>query len=316
VTPAEPAAYNPGMRLLPLGLVLILVVTACGGASRALRAADLSAHLAATRHLTTADNERAANRNAARLLSRLVLPPGAVPLPAEPAGDRGLLRTGRNSWSGDGDRHRFWRVHAPLDSVLAFVKAHPPYGSQKPSLLWGRELASRIGEFLFPPIPRRVWRRLLLITVVALPHGWTGVRADGQAAWVVERSRAQRVPGGVREVDVRAPNFAQRVTNEAKVGTIVRWFNALPLSRSGGKCAVPTPPIVRLVFRRAGGSPLARAAVPEMYPGCVGITLTIPGRPPPGYIGDQIRFLRRLHRLLGLRVRPCGYRPATRACPR
>jgi hypothetical protein len=294
VTSGEPAAYKSEMRLVPLGIVLILVVTACGVGSHAPRAANVSARFASAPHPTTAGNRRAAKRSAGRLLDRLLLPLGAVQLRAEPTGDGGVL--GRAYRVGEVDRHRYWRVHATLDSVLGFLKTHAPQHSR---CCETSENPLGIGFFL-RPIYGRVNSRMLVFTLVGLPHGWTGMRVDSGAAWVVERSAAERVPEGVREVDVRAPKLSKRVTNRAKVKTIVRWIDALPLSRSGGKCAVPMPRFVRLTFRSAGGAPLARAAVPEIHPGCLGITFTIHGRNQPG-LGDQIRLLLSLQRLLGAR---------------
>lgn len=291
------------MRLLPLAIAFVLVVTACGGASQPPRAADLSAHLTPARHLTTAGNERAAERSAEKLLARVVLPSGAVRLRAEPEGDGGVL--GKTLKAGWVDRHRYWRVHAPLDSVFAFLKTHPPHNSR--CCLQGSHPVS-VGYFLHP-IDGRVSSRVLVVTLAELPHGWTGVRVDSGTSWVIERSAAERVPDSVSEVDVRAAELHKRVTNNGKVRTIVRWINALPLTRSGGKCAVPIPPYVRLVFRSAGGAPLARAVVPEVYPGCLGITFTIHGRSQPG-LGDQISFLRSLQRLLGVRVFSRGFPPS------
>ena len=268
---------------------------------------NVSVRHGAARHPTTAGNRRWATRTAAKLLGLTVLPAGAVRLRTEPDGDGGLL--GKMGPVGAVGRHRYWRVHATLDSVVRFVKTHPPSGSHSQG--WGRltplHPASRFFTFAFPPLAGRVRWRALDVALVALPHGWTGVRADSGATWVATRSAAERVPAGVREVDVRVSRVSRRVTEKARVRTIVRAFDALPLGQIGGKCAVPEYPEVRLAFRSAGGAVLARAAVPQDGPGCIGITFAIHGRAQPA-LGGQLGFIRRLQRLLGCAgflVRPC-----------
>lgn len=269
----------------------------------------VSVRHARPRHLTTAGNRRAAKRSAVKLLGLVVLPPGAVRLGAEPKGDRGLLRHALIRFQVE--RHRFWRVHAPLGSVFAFFRSHPSPGSRlssKSSRPYFRTRpASRMVEFTWRPIAGRVSWRALLVDLVKLPHGWTGVRADSQTAWLAVRPAAERVPAGVREVDVRVSHVTRRVTEKEQVRSIVRSFNALPLGQVGGKCAVPELPEVRLAFRSAGGAVLARAAVPQDGQGCVGIAFTIHGRAQPA-LGDQYAFIRSLQRLLGCAgflVRPC-----------
>lgn len=269
----------------------------------------VSVHPAPARHLTTAGNRRAAKRNAAKLLGQIVLPAGAIRLGGEPKGDRGALR--HALIRVEVQRHRFWRVHAPLASVFAFLKSHPSPGSRLFSKsarpYYRTRPPSRMVEFTWPPIPGQVSWRALLLGLVKLPHGWTGVRADSQTTWLAVRPAAERVPAGVREVDVRVSQLSRRVTEEKGVRTIVRAFDALPLSQGGGKCAVPEYPEVRVAFRSAGGAVLARAVVPQDGPGCLAITFSIHGRSQPA-LGGQLGFVRRLQRLFGCAgflVRPC-----------
>jgi hypothetical protein len=116
---------------------------------------------------------------------------------------------------------------------------------------------------------------------------------------------ANRVPSGVREIDVRSPSGLVRVTEPAKIHRIVHWVDRLPTVRPG-RFSCPMlihGPTVTLVFRDAGGV-LARARYAANSVGhslvsgqCTPIRLTVRGRREKPLIGG--RFLLRVQHLLG-----------------
>lgn len=79
------------------------------------------------------------------------------------------------------DFHRIWRVHKPYDRVTSFVQNRLPRGAEGQNRGGGG--GSRIpynnedDSYSFPTNDSNsvVW---LDLTFVALPHGWTGIRAD------------------------------------------------------------------------------------------------------------------------------------------
>jgi hypothetical protein len=222
---------------------------------------------------TNVSNKRAAERDTAHLLRRVVLPPGTVRLAREPRGDLGLLRHADSTPSGLlVDRHRFWLVHERLAKVVRFVAHHRPRGGRL--IGTGTSNGRHIPEnksftFSFRPIPGRISSRGLEVTLVALPRHRTGVRADAQDIWMLPRPQTEKVPTAVREIDVRTTKAHRRVGSAAKVRRIVRWFDALPIVQPGGRFGCPPDtvrrPPMRLRFLSAQGVLLARASLPGSF---------------------------------------------------
>jgi hypothetical protein len=120
---------------------------------------------------------------------------------------------------------------------------------------------------------------------------------------------ANRVPSGVREIDVRAPSGFVRVTEPAKVSRIVRWFDRLPrVPRGRVFCPLLVRgPVITLAFRDGRGGMLARARYDANAPNhslvsnrCVPIAFSLHGQPRKLLVGG--RFLPRVQRLLGVRL--------------
>jgi hypothetical protein len=112
-----------------------------------------------------------------------------------------------------------------------------------------------------------------------------------------------RIPSGVREIDVRSRSALVQVTDTAKVGSIVRWFDALrtaphriyycPLIRY-------KPPTI-FDFRTANGSLLAHARTPGHAACGSSFDLSVHGRAQKPVLAG--RFLVRVRRLLGVPLR-------------
>ena len=239
-----------------------------GGVAAALLLANASAA-----RPTSASNKRAAERDTARLLRRVVLPSGAVRLAREPRGDGGFLEQADGIPAGLlVARHSFWLVREPLKRTIRFLNGHAPTGS---SLIGtgrtgGPQIpANRSFTFSFPAVAGRIATRQLEVALAALPHHRTGVRVDAQDIWMVPRPASEKVPAAVREVDVRSSKAHVRVTSAAKVRRIVQLFDALPIVQPDSAYHCPPDTIRRpplsLRFLSARGALLARARVPGSF---------------------------------------------------
>ena len=273
--------------------VLVIALTAAGSAPRP----------------ANESSRRTAERDAARLLLRLALPSRAVRLAREPRGDGGLLKQAQSIPAGPlVDRHRLWLVHEPLRRVVAFVDRRPPRGRRTSGTgsAGGTGIPANASmTFSFPALAGHVSLRQLEVTLAALPHRSTGVRADAQEIWVVSRPPSEKVPSAVREVDVRSSRAYVRVTAAATVRRIVWWFDELPIVQPGGTYHCPPDSgkeaAMTLRFRSANGALLAHARVP--HAALDGICA-----PTEFWIGDHRekplrgeRLYERVSRLLGVR---------------
>jgi hypothetical protein len=116
------------------------------------------------------------------LLNQLDLPSGTQRVRAEPHGDGGLLKQAQSIPGASQliDLHRIWRVHQPYSSTTSFVENRLPSDAKGQ----GRGAAGGPGipynnendSYSLPTADSNsvFW---LDLTLVALPHGWTGIRA-------------------------------------------------------------------------------------------------------------------------------------------
>lgn len=134
----------------------------------------------------------AARRDEKRLLCLVVVPRGAQLVTSEPPA---LVRLGRivsfPKPYAPFARHRFWRVHASVTAMVNFEKAHPPAGSLllgcRPDpvadcgvgVLGGPNIPANASlTFPLSPVRGRVGSRVLRMTILGLPDGWTAFRVD------------------------------------------------------------------------------------------------------------------------------------------
>ena len=279
---------------------------------------------------TTGSNKLAAQRDAEKLLHLFVPPSAARRLTAEPKGDGGVLHApGSKPGVFDiVDRHSFWHVRSPFDSVVRFIESHPPSGSRRigggstggPGIPSNRQLI-----FAFPAISGRISTRWLNVTAVALPRGSTGLRVDAQDVWIVPRSPSEKVPSGVSEIHItsayrgKPPIMSLNVTDPAKIAQIIRWIDALGTAQPTVIfCPVLGGPTVTFDFRAASGVLLAKASVLDFQGTsgpCNPISFSIRGHRQTPLIGGN--FLKRVQRLLGTRfdlARARTHRVAIRPC--
>jgi hypothetical protein len=214
----------------------------------------------------TSSGKLAATRDAQQLLRRMVLPAGAIRVAEEPTGDGGVLHNPGSlpAVAGSVHRHRFWKVRSPLNSVIAFIKAHPPHGSQ---------LGSAGGELIGPGIPANQWlmfsfpatatmtTRWISVDAVTLPKGQTGVRADAQVETVHSHELVPRDIGALRIswTGRRRPTIT--VMNRKKITAVARAVDHYPLGADGFCSEGFIPPSITVSFLRSRhGSVLARVS--------------------------------------------------------
>lgn len=177
----------------------------------------------------TAANERLAKRDAANIVRLAVLPRGSHRLVRAPIEELASVSSAPGS-TALVDVHTIWKVHAPFDKVSAFEQMRLPRGAKS----IGHGFASgptRSEQLMFslPALHGRVSSRELIIDVEPLGHGWTGIRVDAQDVWVVTRDPDEKLPAGVRRIEVHSSNtaLAGRITARTQVARIVRSFDAL-----------------------------------------------------------------------------------------
>ena len=277
-------------RLLLVAAVLVLVPASAASAWRGEKSI-----VAARKH--------AATLSAMRLLHEFVPPPRARRIHGWPH-DYGHFQSVGAPFGEFVDIHRFWITHATLSSVAAFEKAHVPSGF---SVSGGGTNADGTETELWFNSPRRGVATRLLAISISQRRTRTIVRADAQVVWVYPRSPLEVVPAGVREIDVKAPKVTRRVTDPAKIGRIVHWFDRLPINPPGssGPCGPVFAINVTLVFRSLSGTRVASAQVPAPRAGrCATIDFTIHGKRQMPLIDHSrgVSFAWRLEHLLRVRL--------------
>src|SRR5206468_1777001 len=182
----------------------------------------------ATVRAIAAERKQTAAREAQRMLHDFVRPPGARPIQVQPGQYRNahvLHQSGGRMASEFVDLHRFWRVRKPLKAVTAFVRAHRLHGFGHFGALWytGKPHYLSMGSS-WPAAPDSLPRRFFDVTVVGLPHA-TVLRVEARVVWTYPRSPSEKVPSGVRMIDIHVPQpnrvRISRVINSAKVARIV-----------------------------------------------------------------------------------------------
>lgn len=270
---------------------------------------------------TAAQNHQAAARDAAKLLERVNLPAGATPSSTEPTGDGGTLAdppvTQRGAFKVVYE-HAWWTAHESPDDVFKYVEGHPPSGGTSdtsggesgpgsPTVRW-------VG-FSFPARAGVLGIRWLVVEVVRLDNGTTGIRADAQVQWIIPRSASEVVPDGVREIDVvrrapgQPPSVSKPVTRPSKVHKISSLIDGLPILQPGvWSCPAErsSDAIVTFAFRRTSDGPaLARATVRadvgNSDTGCDAMSFSVDGRRRPALV-QAASFLRSVQRLLGVQL--------------
>lgn len=273
---------------------------------------------------SAAANRASAARDVRALITRAVLPAGAVRLRGTPPGGAAIDNSTPQQATPDiAGVHAWWRAPGTLSSVVAFEKAHAPAGASfagsggGTTLVSGGRGSSAIWtyvEFAFPAQREVLSSRTLIVKGTAIAAHTTVLRVDVQDVWEIPRAAAERIPAGVHDIDIsrgapgRPPTLSRSVTDASRVRSIVALINALPIVQPGAIACpmiVLNGPTVTLTFRAsAGGSVLAAASqtvMPAPTTACDPMRLTIEGRTQTPLLGGSA-FLVSVGRLLGLKL--------------
>lgn len=246
----------------------VIGLAALGGVSAAMVAvASGASHDSVA---TTASNKQRAVSDAKWLLSGVVPPPGAVLQSGGTGiGPRAHLLTAALD---SAVAHSTWTAPEDPASVLAFVQAHLPPGSSVFSTgSSGPSPSAQSVIRAWAPVPGVLDVRWLEISVGGASGGGTKLYAESQSQWLVVRPPRERVPAGVREVDLwrrrsgKRPMLIRRVTRRDQVRALITLIDALGLVQPvviNCPAELSTTPTVAVEFRRGAAGPvLARASV-------------------------------------------------------
>jgi hypothetical protein len=269
----------------------------------------------------TAANRLAAAGDTEQLLGRLALPEGSGVSSRELSGGGSTLAQPVLGLATPDvvDRHAWWVVPGSPQTVLAFIQAHPPAGSNLSSSGTGGsrgQTTSWFVRFQWPPVAGVLQERYLAIALVALPDGSTGVRDDAQDVWIVPRPGSERIPPAARVLDVtvgrpgRRPSLSMATGDRASVARIAAMIDRLPTVQPDAIVCPAYPvdgPYVTFTFRATRRGPtFARAREPawvtEPTTACDPMELEISGRVSTALLGGAA-VLQRAERLLGLSLR-------------
>lgn len=257
-------------------------------------------------------------RDATGLLGRVILPDGAVRSSSEPGGDSGALSRPALTQAGMRvvDLHQFWTVPESESAAWAFLRDHVPAGAK---LLYTAG-PSRSGyadsvDYAFAPGPGYLPSRQLMVSVITLTAGGSGLRVDAVVQRIIPRPRGERISATARVLTVtlgragHQPSVSRTVTNHGRVAQIAAMINRLQTVQPEAiNCPAESgaPWVVAFTFRaRADGSVLARATEPadaiEPTTPCDPMTLVIDGRRWTPLLGGA-GVVDRVHRMLGVEL--------------
>ncbi|HWH10839.1 MAG TPA: hypothetical protein VG165_06895 [Solirubrobacteraceae bacterium] len=278
----------------------------------------LSAGVAAAAARTGASSSRPALAAAdvARLLTRLHLPPGAVPSSGPPAGaGSALVAPGAPATPNLVTAVTYWTVPGTPAGVLAFAAAHPPAGGRPSESgsdgVYGT-VTSVFETFAFPD-KRVLSPRTLGLTAVASGPTSTALLVQAADVWLTPRPSTERVPARARLVivtvdpalgrtgDTRGTPRRIRVTSRGRVIGLISAVNALPAAQPGVRsCPAGNASRLTLDFRTTAGSP-ALAVVRDTGDGCGFVSMTLDGRAQPA-LDEGAELATAVGRILGTRV--------------
>lgn len=245
-------------------------------------------------------DKSAARADAATLLGDLALPPGATESATEPAGDDSLLATPAFQPATPNlvDQHAWWVAPLGRTEVLAYICSRLPPGTSRPS--YGRGPSgpgippNELAAYGLPGHPGT-----LLINVVALPNGFTALRADAQVVWRIPRPASETFPTGTHLLRInvyrlmRYPpkerallkRFPSRVTSSARIEKAAALLNHLRLVQPGVRhCPLDRGGSMRFSFlARPRAAASAVAELPSE--GCGEVKVIIGGASRPSLEG-------------------------------
>jgi hypothetical protein len=258
---------------------------------------------------TTASNRAAAIADAAKLLSYVVPPSGAV---LKSSGSS--ARPNRHGFVGELASATAWRTWTVSDyaSALPFVKAHLPAGGKLFATGSGGPTPSQSAMYRWPSLPGVLGNRDLEIDVTLVTSGGASLYAAAQSQWIETRAASERVPDEVKEVVVsegwpgKPPKLDRTVTRPGTVRALETLIDSLPIVQPVG-IACPffkASQTITVSFDGARGADLARASVSAQanLPAvadlvgseCLPTEFSVDGRSRAPLAGNVIRPLERI----------------------
>jgi hypothetical protein len=242
---------------------------------------------------------------AGRLLSRLVLPPGARPvrLRVLPA----LLRQPEFEHGGihSADIHRLFLLRQPMTAVQAFLERHLPAGMRR--LGSGRLADSddiRMESVSFGPrsLPAGIHSAELVAAVVPAAGGGSLVRADAEATWYPARSAAEHIdPSRYRAavVSIAMLNPTRHTvtgtfTSTRVIARLARLVDGLPAAPDLPMGCPALRASYRITFVPSSRSAPRVVVIPS---GCRTVGVTVGGAAQPA-LWDDTGLIRAAKRLL------------------
>lgn len=229
-----------------------------------------------------------AEADAAAILKSFVPPPGARRLAKAPAVPGGWLKSPQTFLVTDAgvDDVSFWAAPGKPVQVLAWETAHVPRRYSLGDADFGPPSWDRMYDL--PPVPGVLTSRSLVVEVVAIGPGQTGIRADAEVGYQPPRPAGEEVPSVARVVTIaEMPAGAQHatrapasvtITDPKIVGELAGLIDSLPVSTIPGTASCPALPAasLRLTFRaRRGGRALAVARTGQS---CDSVAFAVNGR--------------------------------------
>lgn len=281
------------LRLAWAGVVALVAITAL-----TVAACGSGAGAGSPTSAAAARNRGEAQAQAARLLSMIRLPPGAVQSPSDPPGDTRVLAdvTLGEATPNLVDAHAWWTTRQSPASVLAYVSAHLPVGARAAGTESGNAAPGFQGEtFTLPPVPGVLSERMIAVAVVQSSSAMTAVRTDGETIWLSPRPTWERIPGSVTSARFTAsgesangrsgPASAPVMVTGQAAHQLVTFINSLGIVQPGGRmCPLALFDQVDLRFYDHAGSEVAHAV--EDPSGCPFVRLTVGSRTGPNLNDD------------------------------
>ena len=210
-----------------------------------------------------------AQADAAALLASFVPPPGATRLAKAPNLPGGYLKH-PITYLGDGyqvDGTTFWQAPGAPTAVLNWEIGHISHRFALGDADFGISGSPADRSFELPAVPGVLTSRDLVVEVVSMGAGQTGIRVDAMVGWQPPRPAIDKVPATARVVTIaettmqtgqRLPSSVT-ITDPAVVAKLAALVNSMPIAPING-VAVSCPggfgSSLTLTFRAGPGAPV------------------------------------------------------------
>jgi hypothetical protein len=209
-----------------------------------------------------------AQADAAALLASFVPPPGASRLPKAPNLPGGYLKN-PITFLGDGyqvDGTTFWQAPGAPTAVLNWEIAHISHRFSIGDADFSVNGSPADRSFELPAIPGVLTSRDLVVEVVSMGAGETGIRVDAEVGWQPPRPASDQVPAAARLVMIAEETTMQTgqglpspvtITDPAVVAKLAALVNSMPISPINGiavSCPAGFGSALTLTFRAGPGA--------------------------------------------------------------